>query len=57
MAYRKRLRDISSDREAQQIDLRKSERPDEIGGVQTVVTGGGWFAALAATPLIVTDCP
>src|SRR5258708_7440015 len=33
MAYRKRLRDISSDREAQQIDLRKSERPDEIGGV------------------------
>src|SRR5258707_9908053 len=33
MAYRKGLRDISSDREAQQIDLRKSERPDEIGGV------------------------
>src|SRR5216684_5737228 len=33
MAYRKSLRDISSDRETQQIDLRKSERPDEIGGV------------------------
>jgi hypothetical protein len=33
MAYRKRLRDISSDREAQQIDLQKSECPDQIGGV------------------------
>src|SRR5260370_3647166 len=33
MAYRKGLCDVSSDREAQQIDLRKSERPDEIGGV------------------------
>src|SRR6266481_6678825 len=33
MAYRKSLRDISSDREAQQIDLRKSKRRDEIGGV------------------------
>src|SRR6202171_2173813 len=33
MAYRKRLRDISSDREAQQIDLRKSECPDEISAV------------------------
>lgn len=32
-AYCKRLRDISSDREAQQIDLRKSKRRDEIGGV------------------------
>src|ERR1700682_338979 len=33
MAYCKRLRDISPDRESQQIDLRKSERPNEIGGV------------------------
>src|ERR1700676_3843951 len=33
MAYRKSLRDISPDREAEQIDLRKAERPDEIGGV------------------------
>src|SRR6202048_4415483 len=33
MAYRKGLRDISSDREAEQIDLRKSERAHEIGRV------------------------
>src|SRR5260370_14599617 len=33
MAYCKRLRDISSDREAQQIDLRKTKRPDEIAAV------------------------
>src|SRR5258708_32836106 len=32
MAYRKGLCDISSDREAQQIDLRKSKCRDEIGG-------------------------
>src|SRR6202790_3821944 len=29
MAYRKRLRDISSDREAQQMNRRNSARPDE----------------------------
>src|SRR5271163_3431228 len=33
MAYRERLRDISPDRESQQVDLRKSDRPNEIGGV------------------------
>src|SRR5260370_32615918 len=33
VAYRKRLRDISSDREPQQIDLRKTKRPDEIAAV------------------------
>src|ERR1700733_932608 len=33
MPYRKGLRDISSDREAQQINLRKSKGRDEIGGV------------------------
>src|SRR6202040_1853053 len=32
-AERKGLRDVSADGKAQQIDLRKSERADEIGGV------------------------
>src|ERR1700688_328907 len=32
-AEREGLRDVSADGEAQQIDLRKSERADEIGGV------------------------
>jgi hypothetical protein len=33
MTHREGLRDISANRETQQIDLRKSERSDEIGSV------------------------